>query len=211
MKIGIVGSGRMGSGLGTLWSTRRKHQVFFGSRKRMKSEALAQVAGPGSGAGIYEEAAEYGEVVVIALPWQVTEATITRLAPYLSGKTIIDVTNPLTPQQDGLAIDGNTSGAQIIQSLVPDAHVVKAFNGIYFDMLDKPMLNGQKLEIYYCGDNDDAKAHTKELIEDLGFVAADLGGLNMARYLETMVFIWIRRLQQGAIPPHSVINIFKQR
>lgn len=209
MKIGIIGSGRMGGALGTLWSTRRKHRVFFGSRKRMKSEALAQVAGPDSGGGIYEEAAEFGEVVVLALPWVQVAPTLERLAPYLAGKTIMDITNPLTPGQDGLAIDGNTSGAQLVQQMVPDARVVKAFNGIHFDLLDRPHLREHTVEIYTCGDDPDAKAKAHELIRDLSFTPVDLGGLDYARYLEAMVFVWIRRLQQGSIPPESVINILR--
>lgn len=209
MKIGIIGTGRMGGTLGTLWSTKRRHQVFFGSRKRIKSEALTQVAGPDSRGGIYEEAAEFGEVVVIAVPWQHTEAVVGRLAPFLSGKTVIDITNPLATLQDGLAIDGNTSGAEIIQSLAPDAHVVKAFNGIHFGILDKPHTGKQQVEIYYCGDNAPAKTQTHQLITDLGFASVDLGGLAHARYLEAMVFIWIRQLQQGTIPPESIINIVR--
>jgi len=211
MKIGIIGTGKMGGSLGTLWATRRKHRVFFGSRKRIKSESLAQVAGPDSLSGIYEEAAEFGEIVVLAIPWHTVEATIPRLAPYLGGKTLIDVTNPLTLDHDGLAVDGNTSAAEIIQSLVPESHVVKAFNGIPTDLLYKPHLSGQRVEVYYCGNDDTAMAQTGELINDLGFAPADIGGLHHARYLESMVFIWIRRLQEGQAPPLSVINILRHR
>lgn len=211
MKIGIIGTGRMGSSLGTLWSTRRKHQVFFGSRKRIKAESLAQVAGPASRSGIYEEAAEFGDVVVLALPWHAVENHVTRLAPYLAGKTVIDITNPLTPQQDGFAIDGNTSGAQIIQSLAPEAHVVKAFNGVYFENLGNPIFNGRPAEVYYCGDDDDAKARARELIADLKFTPVDLGELKMARYLEPMVYIWIQRLMTGKhAGTDTIINILRR-
>lgn len=211
MKIGIIGTGKMGGSLGTLWATRRKHRVFFGSRKRIKSESLAQVAGPDSLSGIYEEAAEFGDVVVLGIPWRTVEATVPRLAPYMAGKTVIDIINPITVDSDGLATDGSTSAAEIIQSLAPDAHVVKAFNGIPADMLYKPHINGHRVEVYYCGDDETAMSHTHELINDLGFAPANIGGLAYARYLEAMVFIWIRRLQDGQAPPLSVINVVRHR
>lgn len=211
MKIGIIGTGRMGSALGTLWSARRKHQVFYGSRKRIKADSLAQVSGPESHGGIYEEAAEFGEVVVIALPWHAVENHITRIAPYLVGKTVIDITNPLTPKAQGFAIDGNTSAAQIIQSLVPEAHVVKAFNGVYFENLENPMFNGKPAEVYYCGNDEAAKAQVADLITDLKFTPVDLGGLEMARYLEAMVYIWIQRLYAGKHNgTDTIINIMRR-
>ena len=207
MRIGIIGTGRMGSALGTLWATKRNHQVFFGSRKRMKSDALAQIAGSGSQGGIYEEAAEFGEVVVLAVPWSVTEAVVTRLAPYLAGKVLIDMTNALAPARDGLLLDGNTSAAQIIQELVPESHVVKAFNGVPFQLLDSPKIDNHLSQVFYCGNDKDARGKVFELITDLGFVGFDMGGLANARYIEAMTYVWIMHMANAGAGKTSIINI----
>lgn len=211
MKIGIIGTGRMGSGLGTLWATRRKHQVFFGSRQRIKADSLAQVAGPESRGGIYEEAAEYGDVVLLAIPWMAVETIVPRLNPYLKNTVLLDITNPLDLKSGGFALSGTESGAEIIQSLAPNATVVKGFNGIYFDNLDDPVYTGgHRAQVYTCADDEDARASINELISDLKFTPTSLGGLDMARHLEAMVYLWIKGLQSGDISTDTVINIINR-
>lgn len=208
MKIGIIGTGRMGGGLGTLWATRRKHQLFFGSRKRIRADSLAQVTGPESRGGIYEEAAEYGDVVLLAIPWIAVEAVVPRLNPYLKDTVLLDITNPLDMKSGGFALSGPESGAEIIQSLAPNATVVKGFNGIYFDNLDAPMYTGgHRAQVYTCADDEDARESVNELITDLNFTPMSLGGLDMARHLEAMVYLWIKGLQAGDVDTDTVINI----
>src|SRR5207253_4942477 len=111
MKIGIIGAGNVGGTLGQAW-VKKGHDVFFGVRHPQddKTRQLVQSIGGKARAGTVAEAAAFGEVVVLATPWQAAEAAV-RAAGDLSGKALIDCTNPLTPDFSGLEVGFSTSGA----------------------------------------------------------------------------------------------------
>jgi hypothetical protein len=187
MQIGIIGTGRMGGTLGKLWAE-KGHQVFFGSRDPSKAKVLAEAIGASARGGSIAEAAAFGQAVLLATVWAgVTE--VIQAAGNLDGRILIDCTLPLLDKQ--LAVDGNTSGAEEIASLARGARVVKAFNTIYYEHFERPEIDSERISMFYCGDDEEAKATVAQLGRDIGLDVIDSGPLFNARGLEAMGLLWI--------------------
>src|SRR5580704_15806193 len=127
MKIGILGGGNVGGALGVGWA-KRGHQIVFGVREPAAADTQAMVAqcNGRATAGIAADAAGFGEVVVNALPWPATKEVLTSLD--LSGKPLLDATNPLLGWPATLEVGTTTSGAELVSQWAAGAHVVKIFN-----------------------------------------------------------------------------------
>lgn len=183
MRIGIMGTGAMASGLGRGWWA-AGHQVVFGSRVPERAEALAGLIGVGVEGGSIEQASHLAEVVVVAVPWTGVEALI-RQARWPDGSILVDCTNPLSSDTPTPHLE--CSGAERIASLAPRTRVVKAFNHVYSQILRSgPRFGLQNATVFYCGDDAEAKETTAGLVEDLGFDPVDAGPLRTARYLEPL-------------------------
>lgn len=198
MNIGIIGSGNVGGTLGTRWA-RNGHAVRFGFRDPGSAEALKRVAaaGPNASAGDPEAAAAFGEVVVVATPYEAAAGALRAAGP-LAGKTILDATNPLLPGLSGLSVGTTTSAAEAIQAAIPEAHVVKIFNTVGFNIMENPDFGGARPVMFYCGDDAAAKQRAAALAAELGFDAVDAGPLKQARTLEPFAMLWISlALQYG--------------
>lgn len=192
MNIGIIGPGRMGSTLGRLWAG-VGHHVYLGSRDPAKAQTLAvslQLQGRAGQlrGGSIQEAAAFGEVVLIATVWAGVADALAATGP-LAGKVLIDCTLPLIDRE--LAIAADSSGAQEIAKLVPEARVVKAFNTMDYEQFAHPIINGQAISLFYCGDDAAAKATVAQLGAELGLDPVDAGPLFVAHFLEGMSYVWI--------------------
>lgn len=191
MKIGIIGSGHVGSTLGTRWA-QNGHEVVFSSRHPDSPEMQQLLARAGHNAcsGSPHEAAAASEVVLLATPWPATQDALTH-AGDLTGKVLIDATNPLRPQLDGLALGTTTSAAEQVAQWSPGARVVKAFNTVGANIMADPQFGSAKVALFYCGDEAEAKRITHQLAAELGFDALDAGPLTQARVLEPFALLWI--------------------
>ncbi len=187
MHVAIIGTGNVGGSLARLWLERGR-AVVLGVRSTEKI-AETQQAFAGSHVALISDAVAQSEVVVLAVPWQAAESVVQ--AADLSGKVVIDATNPLKPDLSGLAVSGDTSAAERIQQLQPQARVVKAFNTIGALYLGNAHIEGLLADGFYCGDDVEAKKITAELIADAGLHPQDVGSLRNARYLEAMAMLWI--------------------
>ncbi len=193
MNIGIIGVSKLGSRLGQLWAA-KGHQVMFGSRNLEKAKTEAANAGTASNpiqSGSYSEAVAFGDVVVIGVPWPAAIETVRALASNLSGKTVIDTTNPVGENMT-VAIGHTTSAAEEMARAIPAAHVIKAFNTVHFAVLDNPSFGGVRADGYYCGDESSAKHDVAQLIADAGFDPIDAGPLRNARLLEPLANLWMQ-------------------
>jgi NADPH-dependent F420 reductase len=202
MKIGIIGAGNVGGTLGKAWAA-RGHRVFFGVRKP-EDESVRQLlreAGPNARAGSPAEAADFGEVVVFATPWPATEAAV-RSAGDLSGKIVIDCTNPLTPDLGGLVLGHTTSAAEKVAEWAKGAKVFKAFNTTGATIMADPVINGVRTVMFVCGDDEAAKPSVLQLAADVGFEAVDAGKLTQARLLEPWAVLWISLAYKGGLGPN---------
>src|SRR5262245_16434284 len=183
MKIAIIGAGNVGRALGGAWSA--DHDVRYGVR----SPDDAKYADLGSPTTTNEAAVAGSDVVALCTPWQGTEEAVKSCGD-LTGKVLIDCTNPLTPDFAALEIGHTTSGAEQVAAWAPGARVCKAMNQIGAPMMDHPQLPSPPV-MFVCGDDEAAKNITAGLVKQLGFEVVDAGDLMLARLLEPYALIWI--------------------
>ena len=177
MKVTLIGSGNMGSGLAKQIS-KAAHSLVITGRNADKAKELARTVG----ATFKDKAAADGaDVVIIATAYADAVAAL-RAAGDLNGKVIIDITNPLTADYMGLTVGHSTSAAEEIQKAFPKAKVVKAFNTVFAQILAAgPALAGDTVPVYFAGDDAHAKEIVKALIQSTGFGPVDAGGLKAER------------------------------
>ncbi len=191
MKIAVLGAGNVGGTLGSAWA-KKGHAVMFGVRNPSdpKVKSLLGAAGANAKAGGVAEAAAFGEVVTLATPWATTQEAL-RSAGSLSGKILLDCTNPLKPDLSGLTIGFTTSAGEQVAGWAPGARVVKIFNTTGFENMAAPVFSEGAACMLYCGDDTEAKAVAGKLAGDLGFDPVDAGPLASARLLEQQAMLWI--------------------
>ncbi len=184
--------------MGTRWA-QGGHEVVFSSRDPGSAQMreLVARAGKSAQAAGAAETASSSDVILLATPWPATKAVLAD-AGDLAGKVLIDAVNPLLPDLSGLEIGNTTSAAEAIASWAPGAWVVKAFNTIGYAVMADPVVNGEKVVLFYCGDDAAAKKVAAQLATELGFDAMDAGPLTMARTLEPVCLLWVSlALRQG--------------
>ena len=143
------------------------------------------IIGVGSMASAFAGRALAGDIVIVAVPYVSAVAVIGEYGDALHGKAIIDITNPVTPDLTGFVTPDGSSGAQEIAKAAPaGAHVVKAFNTLFANVLKVGSAEGRPLDVFIAGDDAQAKAHVSKFIESLGLHPMDAGQLPMARALE---------------------------
>jgi hypothetical protein len=190
VNIGIIGAGNVGKALGEAW-VKQGHEVLFSySRDSAKLHSYAASLGPGACAGTPAEAAGFGEATLFAPPWSSVDDALKAAGP-LTGKILIDCTNPLKPDLSGLAIGHTTSAAEEIARRASGARVVKAFNTTGADNMRNPQFKAGRATMLICGDDHAAKSVTGVLAREVGFDVVDAGPLRVARLLEPMAMLWI--------------------
>ena len=194
MKIGFIGYGSMAEALASKWV--EKHSIFIGGRNLEKAGKLSKKLGKNVEFGSEAQAADFGEVVVLATPHEAVFEAINAAGgkDALAGKVLLDINNPVeTPDFLAKSYDGVSLSEKIAEA-APNAHVVKAFNMCQAKVweMKPPVFDGQPLVVMYCGDNNQAKEKIAVLIEDVGCEAKDIGDLKYARMLEPAAAIVIK-------------------
>lgn len=188
MRIAIVGSGRIGSGLGRAW-VRAGHVVVFGVRQPDDPKHVPLVAETGATVTTLAAALDGADVTVLATPFAAV-ADVARELPDWSGRVVVDCTNAIGPGP-GLTVGHTDSAAEVNARLLPGAALVKSFTAQGAESLANPVYGGVRATNFYCGDDPEAKRVVRGLIEDVGFEPMDLGGLSAARVLEPMTLVWL--------------------
>jgi 8-hydroxy-5-deazaflavin:NADPH oxidoreductase len=186
MRIAIIGAGNVGRSLGTAWGD--NHEIIYGVRTP-DHKYTTLVTSPRVSVADNAAAAAASDVVVLCTPWQATEHAV-RACGDLTGKVLVDCTNPLTPDFAALEVGHTSSGAELVARWAPGARVCKAMNQIGAPMMAHPPLPGTPVMLI-CGDDDAAKTVTASLVTELGFETVDAGDLTLARLLEPYALIWI--------------------
>jgi predicted dinucleotide-binding enzyme len=177
--ISIIGTGNMARAIGAL-AVAGGNAVEVIGRDQSKAADLAKDLGGSVTTGEFG-AVPAGDIVITALTFADVVPVVTQYGDALSGKVIIEISNPFNSEADGLAIPDDTSIAQDVAKAAPaDASVVKAFNTVFGHVLKK----GRTLDVFIAGDDAQAKKHVSEFIESLELRPLDVGGLNMAHWLE---------------------------
>lgn len=195
MNIGILGTGEVGQALGDGFIA-IGDAVKMGGREAVnpKAAAWAQKAGARASTGTFADAAAFGDVIVLATLGTAGEAALTAAGfDRLRGKVIIDATNPLdfSNGRPGLAINGNDSGGERMQRLVPDARVVKAFNIVGNALMFRPSFQDGPPDMFIAGNDAGAKQTVTAILDRFGWPTIDIGGIEGARYLEAMCLLWV--------------------
>ncbi|MGW6012052.1 NADPH-dependent F420 reductase [Streptomyces sp. NPDC055210] len=191
--ISIIGSGNMAATIGTR-AAKRGHAVEFMSRDAAKAQALADQVGNGATVGTYG-ARPAGDIVIVAVLYTGAVEVVAHYGDALAGKILVDITNPFNADVSGLVTTPGTSVSQQIAATAPDdAHVVKAFNSILQGVLaeDKPV------DVFFAGDDAEAKARVAAFLESLDMRALDAGGLDMAHALEWAGILLVGLARNGA-------------
>jgi predicted dinucleotide-binding enzyme len=181
MRIGIIGAGRIGGNAAQLFA-RAGHELLVSySRDEGKLAQLADAIG--GRAGTPREAAEFGEVVLFSVPWRLVDDVLAQAGP-LDGKIVIDTTNQFGP--DGWEDLGGRTAAQVNAARMPGARYTKAFNTLTsgFQSEAAGRTGPDRVVMFVCGDDAEAKNVVAGLIDDAGFTPVDMGGTADAAPME---------------------------
>ncbi|MCA7011617.1 NAD(P)-binding domain-containing protein [Dickeya dadantii] len=203
MTIGIIGAGSLGINLSRAFANHGIEAILAGRQGPQALAGLIEELGPGIQAGTVDDAARQN-IVVLAVRWEQIDATLADL-PKWDGRILIDPTNPVvrvtpgSPDADpannplapyGIkALDlGNSHSSAQVRARVPGARLVKAFNHFPVELLLQPQTADGQRVLFYSGDDADARADVRALIEKIGFFPADLGALDVGGPLASMPF-----------------------
>jgi predicted dinucleotide-binding enzyme len=182
-KIGIVGSGRVGSAIGAAW-VKAGHEVMFSSRNLEHDKALAAQLGKGARAGTPHEAAAFGEVVMVSVPYRALPDVGKDLGALIKGKVVIDTCNPFPGRDGEIANWARDKGAGLASAeLLPGARLVRAFNAIGAARMGSAHQEPGRVGMPIAGDDAKAVEVASRLIRDVGYEPVLIGGLAKGKYL----------------------------
>ena len=196
MKVGILGSGIVGRVLGAGF-LKYGRGVMLGTRNPDKPEVQQWLReNPGGSAGTFGQAAQFGDLVVVATLGRAAEQAIGLAGvANFAGKTVMDTTNPIAdapPVQGVLAFTTgpNESLGEKIQARIPQAHVVKVFNSVGGGRMVNPRYEQGPPTMFLCGDHPQAKRQVSEIVQQFGWEPFDCGGIIASRALEPLCILW---------------------
>lgn len=195
MNIGILGSGIVGQTLANGF-LKYGHQVKIGTSDKSKLNDWLKNAGAGASVVSFNDAAEFGDIIVLAVKGTAALAVLEKAGSNnLANKTIIDATNPIAevPPVNGVLqffTDINSSLMEMLQSKFPSANFIKAFSCVGNSLMVNPDFNGIKPTMFIAGNNINAKAAVKEILDNFGWDVEDMGNAEAARAIEPLCILW---------------------
>jgi len=190
--VAVIGTGDVGSALGRRFAE-QGYSVVYGSRDPAQPRVQELVARTGATASArtQRQAADRAGMIILAVPWSATEQIVKNLGD-LSGKIIIDVTNPFRRAEDGFMESvASPSGGELVQSWAPDAFVVKAFNAMGAFVMADPEKAGGTVTVPVAGNDTEAKLKVAGIIRSFGFDTFDVGPLRYAHELEGLAILYV--------------------
>lgn len=204
MKIAFIGYGNVGAPLADHLA-RLGHEVTLAAAGPSASLDSALARNGALGAAPPADAVRDAAVVFLATPFQANEAALRPVATLLAGKVLVDCTNPVGP---GLThgLESRESGSAMLQRMLPETRVVKAFTIYGFENFESSAYPGYGVRpaMLFCGDDAGAKRTVGELIDALGWEPVDVGGVEQALHLEHMTLLWVRMVRVDGHSPHLV-------
>jgi predicted dinucleotide-binding enzyme len=193
-RVGVIGSGIVGE---TLANGFLKHgyEVMRGSRDAAKLANWRQQAGARATVGGPAETAGFGDLVVLAVKGAAAEAAVEQCGEALSGKTVVDTTNPIAeaPPVNGVLRFFTTHDESLmerLQRVAPKAHFVKAFSCVGSAQMVDPDFAGVRPTMFLCGNDSSAKSVVQDVLAKFGWEWEDLGGVEAARAIEPLCMLW---------------------
>ncbi|MDB5276005.1 MAG: DNA-binding protein [Ferruginibacter sp.] len=196
MKAGIIGSGIVGRVLASAL-LKEGNEVILGTRNPAKEEVVKwKSENTGGNVGTFEEAAAFGELIILATKGAIAADAVRLAGPAnFTGKTVIDTTNPIAeaPPVNGVLqyfTSPNQSLMESLQELLPEAHLVKAFNSVGANKMYKPDYKEIVPTMFICGNNEAAKKMVTSILTTFGWETEDLGKIEAARAIEPLAMLW---------------------
>jgi 8-hydroxy-5-deazaflavin:NADPH oxidoreductase len=195
MKIGIIGSGQQGGSVGLRWAL-AGHEVLFSSRNPGELKDLVSQAGPRARAGLPQEAATFGDVILIAVPYAALPQIGKDYGPSMKNKVVIDCGNPREDRDGTMAVDAAAKGTGVASAdFLPGVRLVRAFNALSFQQVRSQAFRaGERLGIPIAGNDRAAVAVTVQLVEDAGFDPVVVGGLDRAKEFDRGTAVYVKGL-----------------
>lgn len=213
MKIGIIGAGNVGSALAKKWIglgyfVQVGVRDFADSKKveSLKKELVSSVQIKSISQMINES-----DVVVLATPWGAVESLVQNHQKDLVGKILIDCTNPLNADLSGLILSADQSGGELLQKMLLQTRVVKAFNTVGFNIMEDPIIEDRRAMMYFCGNDLEAKKMVKVLIESIGFEPFDAGNITSCRMLEPLALLWINSAYKFGLGRDFAFSVIRKK
>ena len=210
MRIGILGSGLMGSKLGTILARAGHEVVFSYSHSPRKLQRLAREARGRARAGTPREAASNADALLLAVHWSRVDDVLKQVGA-VAGKVIVTCSLPMSADDSRLAVARTSSGAEALARKVRKASVVSAFgtvpSEVLFDVFAAKRRRRRRPSLLYCGDDQDAKGVAARLVRDVGFEPVDAGPLRIARYLEPFTMAMAQLAYEGDEGPRIAYRI----
>jgi hypothetical protein len=200
MKIGIIGAGRIGGTLAKLWS-QAGHEVLISSRHPQQLQELARSLGPTAHVGTPREAALFGEVVLVSVPYAALPQLGQDLKSELAGKIVLDTGNPY-PQRDGdMALEARRKGTGVASAeFLPGVRLVRAFNAINSgDLAGEAHRAGERYAIPLAGDDPQALMVAQRLVRDAGFDPVVVGPLSRAKEFDVGTPVYTRLMSAAQL------------
>lgn len=189
MKIAVIGAGNVGQALSTSFGRAGHQVVLTAASAESAAEIAAEVGAAATGSN--RDAAQQAELIVLAVWYSEHESVAHEIRDVVSGKAVIDVSNPINADMTGLATDGGPSAAERLAQLLPGASVVKAFNTVFASIQAQPDVHAVTADTFVAADDDQAKRRVMELAASIGLRPIDTGPLRNARELEGLGFLGI--------------------
>ncbi|HTC50520.1 MAG TPA: NADPH-dependent F420 reductase [Steroidobacteraceae bacterium] len=182
-RIGIIGSGRVGSALGGVWA-KAGHEVMFSSRNLDNDRALAAKVGSNARAGTPQEAAAFGQVLLFAIPYSAFPELIKSFGHSIDGKVVINASNPFAQRDGAIADEARAKGAGVFDAqILAGARVVRAFNAVGAARMASAHEDPAKIGMPIAGDDKQAIEVAVRLVREIGFEPVVVGGLDIGKYL----------------------------
>ena len=183
LKIGVIGSGRIGSTLGGIW-VKAGHEVMFSSLDIEHDKALAAKLGAGARAGTPREAAAFGEVLLVAVPYSALPSVGKDLANVIKGKVVLDACNPILARDGEIAKWAREKGAGLASAeLLPGARIVRAFNAIGYSRMAAAHSQAERIGMPMASDDAKAVEVASRLVREIGYEPVLIGALAMGKHL----------------------------
>lgn len=195
MKIGILGSGQVAKVLGNGF-LKYGNQVMLGTRDVTKLQDWKNESGEMGNVGSFEDAADYGDILVLAVAGRAAKDVLHAVGENrISGKTIIDVTNPIenAPPQNGVLkffTSLDESLMEQLQNQFPAAHFVKSFSCVGSAYMVNPDFKEGNPTMFICGNNEQAKLQVKSILDQFGWETEDMGKVEASRAIEPLCILW---------------------
>ncbi|MEC3880067.1 NADPH-dependent F420 reductase [Parapedobacter sp. 10938] len=196
--IAIIGStGNMGSAIAKSLAKGRNRLLLFGRDEAKLDTLKTDIRALNNDAevetiGCPKDASWEADIVILAVPYAAEAAVAEEIRPYITQKIVISIANPMNQTFDGMVTPADSSAAQELQKLLPDAQVVKAFNTTYAANFAEPVIAGKPADAFVAGDDEQAVQTVVSLVESMGLHPVVAGGLAVSHTLEHMQLLLIQ-------------------